>query len=122
MHSTHLRPYGMPTRPKKIKRAWKSERVAFGRRKDNSEFYNSPRWRKVSKLNKNKNPECVKCRDKGIVTAVRFTDHIVRIEDGGAPYSDDNLQSLCEFHHNSKSGKEAHGYKEGYGVKSPKPE
>jgi len=46
------------------------------------------------------------------VSAVEFTDHIVRIEDGGDKYADLNLQSLCAFHHNQKSGREAHGYKE----------
>lgn len=102
----------MPNSPKKIKRGWISERKAFGRRKDNSKFYNSTGWRKVAKLNKIKNPFCVKCEVEGKVVAVQFTDHIIRIEDGGAPLSYDNLQSLCEFHHNSKSGKEAHGFKD----------
>lgn len=102
----------MPSRPKKVNRPWKPERKPFERSKDNSSFYNSTRWRKVARIHKEKNPFCVKCDAEGKVTAVQFTDHIVRLEDGGEPYSDKNLQSLCEFHHNQKSGREAHGYKE----------
>ena len=109
----------MPLKPKKIKRPWKNnERVAFGRRaKNNYEFYNSQRWRRVASLHKEKNPYCKKCLDEGRKTSVEFTDHIVRIEDGGEPYDENNLQSLCTHHHNQKSGKEAHGYKEGMGSK-----
>lgn len=102
----------MPYKPKKIKRSWQPERVAFGRRVDNSKFYNDPKWRKVALSHKERFPFCIKCLAKGKSVAVQFTDHIVRIEDGGDKYADSNLQSLCGFHHNSKSGKEAHGYKE----------
>lgn len=87
------------------------ERKPFGRAKDNSSFYNSTRWRKVAKQHKENNPLCVRCEEAGKVVPVEFTDHIKRIEDGGERYDFKNLQSLCAFHHNSKSGKEAHGYK-----------
>lgn len=43
-----------------------------------------------------------------MVTPVQVTDHIVPINEGGAMYDWDNLQSLCTQCHNSKSGKEAH--------------
>jgi len=116
----------MPNKPTKKKRPWKPERIAFGRRNaDNYSFYNSYNWRAKAKKHKELNPFCVKCEAEGIVSAVEFTDHIQRIEDGGEPFADNNLQSLCAFHHNQKSGKEAHGYKEkikykeGYGVKTP---
>ncbi len=105
----------MPNRPKQRKRPWNNsaDRKAFGRRNaDNQKFYNSPRWRKTAKAHKNLNPFCVKCEFDGIVSAVEYTDHIARIGDGGDPYNDSNLQSLCKFHHNQKSGREAHGYKE----------
>nr|WP_299385555.1 HNH endonuclease signature motif containing protein [Allomuricauda sp.] len=103
----------MPNRPKKKKRPWRDERKPFQRRaKDNQGFYNSARWRKVARAHKARNPFCVKCLAEGKVTAVEFTDHIKRIEDGGKKYADSNLQSLCKFHHNQKSGREAHGYRE----------
>jgi 5-methylcytosine-specific restriction endonuclease McrA len=115
-----IKQFLMPNRPKKIKRSWLPDRKPFGRRVDNSSFYNSIRWRKVSKLQKIKNPLCVECEGKGIVSRAEFTDHILRIEDGGAKFDAENLQSLCAFHHNSKSGKEAHGFKGANGVKSQK--
>ena len=102
----------MPSRPKKVKRSWKPERKAFDRAKDNQQFYNSSRWRRVARLHKEAHPLCVKCQAEGKVGAVEVTDHIVRIEDGGDPYNWENLQSLCHYHHNQKSGREAHGYKE----------
>lgn len=66
----------------------------------------------ISKQYKEAHPLCEKCEEIGQVSASEFTDHIVRIEDGGDKYHEDNLQALCAFHHNSKSGREAHGYKE----------
>ena len=107
-----LKQCSMPNRPEKKKRPWVQERKPFQREKDNSSFYNSPRWRKTARSHKERNPFCVKCEAEGKVSAVEFTDHIVRIEDGGDKYADLNLQSLCAFHHNQKSGREAHGYKE----------
>lgn len=102
----------MPNKPKQIKRNWKPERKSFDRVKTNYEFYNSWKWRKRSKLFKENNPICVKCDQNDMVSAAMFTDHIQRIEDGADPWDESNWQSLCEFHHNQKSGREAHGYKE----------
>ena len=103
----------MPKAPKPIRPHWVPERKAFGRRNtDNSRFYESWPWRKLRKSFKEKHPCCIKCEAEGIVRATAYVDHIQRIEDGGAPLDEKNLQPLCKFHHNSKSGKEAHGYKE----------
>jgi len=102
----------MPNRPKKIKRHWKPERKPFEREQSNYRFYNSARWRKVAKIHKELNPICVMCESQGVVSPAQFTDHIVRIKDGGDPFNFENLQSLCQFHHNQKSGREAHGYKQ----------
>lgn len=102
----------MPNRPEHKKRPWKPERTPFQREQTNYRFYNSSRWRKVSTLFKDKHPLCEKCQEEGKVTASEYTDHIVRIKDGGDPYDESNLQALCKFHHNQKSGREGHGYKE----------
>lgn len=102
----------MPNKPKPIRPSWVPERKAFARRKDNSSFYNSWKWRKTAKAFRESNPCCVKCEAEGIVSATEYVDHIERIEGGGEKYDHSNLQGLCKFHHNSKSGKEAHGYKE----------
>lgn len=101
----------MPTAPKKVKRSWKPERKPFQRNTNNS-VYQTWKWRLFSKRYKEHNPLCIKCEREGRVTGTDVTDHIVRIEDGGAIWDDINLQPLCTCHHNSKSGKEAHGYKE----------
>lgn len=53
-------------------------------------------------------PLCVDClQDKKIVSA-NTLDHITRIKDGGAKFDPANVQWLCQYHHNVKSGKEAH--------------
>ncbi|WP_121665261.1 HNH endonuclease [Mesonia aquimarina] len=107
----------MPYKPKKIKRSWVNERKPYGRRlAENEKFYNSWSWRKVRKAFLQKNPTCIKCEAENKVTTAKYVDHIQRIEDGGAKLSEENLQSLCKFHHDSKSGKEAHGYKEKKGI------
>jgi len=103
----------MPSKPKSIKRSWVPERKAYGRRSaENAKFYNSRPWRKVRASYADKNPLCVKCRAEGKTVKVAYVDHITRVEDGGAKYDESNLQSLCKFHHDSKSGREAHGYRE----------
>lgn len=30
-------------------------------------------------------------------------DHIIELKDGGAPFDEDNVQSLCHRHHNKKT-------------------
>lgn len=91
------------------------ERKAFARSNDNSKFYNSWPWRKLRKKFITANPLCKKCLENDVTTSAKFVDHIVRIEDGGSKLSEENLQSLCQYHHNQKSGREAHGYKESPG-------
>ncbi len=71
----------------------------------NQSFYNSTRWRKIAKGHKTKHPLCEECLDKGIVTAVQITDHIIPIDKGGNKFSSDNLRSLCHKCHNKKSGR-----------------
>lgn len=38
----------------------------------------------------------------------KYTDHIIRVESGGAKFDDPNLMNLCGHHHDSKNGKERH--------------
>ena len=104
----------MPKSPDKIKRSYLPERKAFERDNDNTDFYNSWAWRKAAKRFKDKNPLCVECDKKGIITPVKVVDHIVSINKGGERLDEANFQSLCESCHNKKSA----GEKGGYGVKS----
>lgn len=75
-----------------------------GINRSNYAFYNNSVWRKLSKAYKIKNPLCVMCLQKGRVTPVDVTDHVVSIDDGGAKLDESNLQSLCHTCHNSKTG------------------
>ena len=51
---------------------------------------------------KSNNPLCVECLEGGEINTGRVLDHIKPIEKGGAKYEDDNLQWLCDRHHNIK--------------------
>lgn len=73
-------------------------------------FYQTPKWRKKAKRHKLRNPLCVECLSNGITKATEVTDHIIPLKQGGDPFNDDNLQSLCHRCHNSKSGKESKLY------------
>lgn len=96
----------MAQSPKKITRPWVQERKPFVGFSDNYEFYNSYAWRKVSKLNLEKNPLCVSCLQNDLNTMAKVTDHIVPISKGGDKWSEDNHQSLCHECHNAKSARE----------------
>lgn len=106
----------MPNAPKPIRPHWVPERKAFGRRKDNSKFYNGRKWRKFSKSFRERNPLCVKCEAEGRTTAAAVCDHIqgldFLLDNDIDPIQESECQSLCHQCHNSKSGREAHGYKE----------
>ncbi len=53
-------------------------------------------------------PLCRYCLQKGLTVASYCTDHIIAIEDGGAPLDRRNLQRLCTSCHNQKSADERH--------------
>lgn len=106
----------MPNKPKKIRRPWQHARVKHQRAVDMSWYYNDRRWRKFSMAYKERHPFCIQCEAEGKVSATDYTDHIVRLRDGGAldlnDLKDDDFQPLCAKCHAIKSGKEAHGYKQ----------
>lgn len=106
----------MPTAPQKIKRQWVKEYKKHERIKDMTWFYNSWTWRKFSRRYKQNNPTCILCEQEGIVTPTKVTDHIKTYEQHPAGFDLDNLkeedmQPLCDKHHNSKSGKEGSRFK-----------
>lgn len=96
----------MPKQAAKFIPKWIIKRDDQQRDIDNSLFYNSTKWRKFSRLYKDKNPLCVKCKSKGIVSSAYVADHIKPIILGGEKFNLNNIQSLCNHHHNSKSGLE----------------
>ena len=76
-----------------------------GINKSNYKFYNSKSWRNLAKSHKKRNPLCVICLETEVLTPVKITDHIIPIDKGGDKWNENNLQSLCTFHHNQKSGR-----------------
>ena len=70
---------------------------------ENSSFYQSTAWRKVRKAYFTMHPICKWCEEEGRVTEGKIVDHIIEIIDGGDTLSFDNLQTLCQVHHNQKT-------------------
>jgi len=71
-------------------------------------FYNSPRWINARKRYRARHPLCEDCLDEGKAEPVpmKIVDHIVPIKKGGAKLDFSNLRSLCQEHHNRKTGEE----------------
>ena len=100
----------MPNLPRSRRRSYepdkpKRERQATG----DQSFYNSPRWRRVSRLYRQKHPLCEVAKAKGEVRAAEVVDHIISITFGGARYDERNLMAMSHHYHNRKSGLETHG-------------
>ncbi len=76
-------------------RAYRKE---YDKTRINAEFYNSSRWRKTRLIQLTSYPVCAMC---GHIATI--ADHIKEINDGGAKYDLDNLQSLCLPCHNTKT-------------------
>lgn len=69
-------------------------------------IYSSPQWRALRTQYIGLQPLCEHCTRRGIATPAHTVDHVKEIEDGGAVYDIDNLQSLCEPCHKIKTGEE----------------
>ena len=48
-------------------------------------------------------PLCVWCEEEGITKPGDIVDHIKEISDGGDPFDQNNLQTMCHKHHNQKT-------------------
>ena len=55
-----------------------------------------------------RNPVCVMCLERNVVTPAVVADHIKPLNQGG-DWSLENGQGLCLSHHNAKAGVERHG-------------
>ena len=69
------------------------------RNKESAAVYNTTRWRKVRKMQLMREPLC-KC---GQIATI--ADHIKELVDGGEPFDLDNLESMCQSCHNSKTAR-----------------
>lgn len=103
---SHLKQCTMPTIPKGKRPVWAGERKAFERMaKPNQAFYNSAAWRACAKAHKAAHPLCINhatCKGTAYIT-----DHVLPINEGGAWYDFNNLQSLCKRCNAIKTGKQA---------------
>ena len=84
-------------------------------RKWKNPWYNTHRWRELRSLFLNENPLCVECEKEGLAILGNVVDHKQRVASGKTDaekqrlmWDWDNLQTMCDTCHNSKSGKEAH--------------
>ena len=91
----------MPDKPKgkietlEINKSHKRSRT----KRTTDSFYNSTRWRKLSKWYLSNNPICEMCDND----LSRHSDHIIPWQDGGSKYLVDNLQALCLSCHAKKT-------------------
>jgi 5-methylcytosine-specific restriction enzyme A len=69
-------------------------------------FYRSKLWRDARAYHLGTSPLCVHCEAQGKVTEATIVDHIVPRSQGGLPFAESNLQSLCESCHARKSQSE----------------
>lgn len=65
--------------------------------------YDSPRWRALVRQVRREEPVCRRCK----VTPTADVDHILELEDGGAPYDRTNLQGMCRPCHRIKTAEAA---------------
>ncbi len=65
-------------------------------------FYNSTAWKKKRAAHRKSEPFCRRCNTEGRFVLGEMVDHIVPMREGGSPFDDDNLQTLCNFCHNRK--------------------
>lgn len=99
----------MPILPKGKQRPWMPVKTNHMRDVDNSSFYNSRRWRSISKTFRKNNPLCAQCtRDGNGPVASQCVDHIKPISQYGMGVATDikNLQALCNSCHAKKSSRE----------------
>lgn len=99
--------------PKQKPLSWmqKAKVIPQPQRHSNQDFYNTREWKdKLRKQFISANPFCIECKKFNDITLANVVDHIIPIEQGGAKRDDRNYQSLCNYHHNVKRGKERHGY------------
>lgn len=72
------------------------------RDKSRSKFYHSAQWKKLRKVHLDIQPLCVICQVPG-----EIVDHKIEIKDGGCATCLDNLQTLCQPCHNTKTAQAA---------------
>ena len=75
----------------------------FYRNAESSKIYASMRWRKLRNWWIKRHPLCEECLKRGLIQSAEVVDHIQPLRDGGAAWSAQNLQSLCNSCHRVKT-------------------
>ena len=71
---------------------------------DLTQPYSHRRWKRIRKLQLQREPLCAHCQLEGKIVAAEVCDHIVRHGGDQASFWDtNNLQSLCTEHHDRKT-------------------
>lgn len=83
----------------------KADAARNQRRATSRAVYLSKRWKKLRRRILNERPYC-EHTDPDCQRPATDVDHRIRIEDGGAPWDEDNLQALCHPHHSEKTAAE----------------
>ncbi len=74
----------------------------------NQSFYNSTLWRTNRQYYYDQNPLCECCKHFNKIAAGKPVDHIIRHESGGSKLDPENLMTLCDPCHATKSALEKH--------------
>lgn len=96
-------------KPKSKKKPWQLNAKAKTKReglRHNQSLYSSAKWRRKRREILNKEPLCRECKKENKITEATIVDHIQPISVGGKKFDNNNLQPLCETHHNRKTAKE----------------
>lgn len=72
---------------------------------DGVNIYKSSRWKHLRKAKLALNPLCEDHLLSDRAVPAQMVDHMTEIEDGGDPWSMNNLRSLCNACHNSKTSR-----------------
>jgi len=77
----------------------------LGRTKESqSGFYTSKEWKYLRNKHIKENPICIECEKNGRVRSAEVVDHIKSVDEFPMLALDPtNLQSLCNYHHISKT-------------------
>lgn len=77
---------------------------------DSRAVYSSRKWReRVRPAKLQRDPLCQRCRFLSLTVPALHVDHWQRISEGGDPWAEHNLVSLCAEHHADKAKLERAG-------------